>query len=228
MVTFALLLALVVVVAAAASVAAQPAPTKPPCVAGLPCVAPPSSVPIDTAPPLVLGQVWQSSELGFSVEYSPEAWQPAEQDARGIRLDLTPKALSVIGVRSGQAYVVVRAAPSSESTPDQLLAADVSRVSRTVPDLSTDPRPEAQIVGAHIGYRRGIGQPLVGTSGGAAGRVVPVAVAALAATDGRLSAAMLLVVEDPSISDAGLGHLEQAARHLTDTLIDTFSWTGTP
>jgi hypothetical protein len=225
---FAVLLALLVAVAAVTSVAAQPAPPKPPCTAGQPCVAPPSAIPVDTTPPLVLGQLWQSSELGYTIEYSPDAWQPAEQDARGVRLDLTQHALSVIGVRSGQAYVVVRAVPSTESTPDRVLAADLAQVARAVPDLASDPRPAGQIVGAHIGFRRGIGQPLVGTSGGAAGRVVPVAVAALAATDGRLSASVLLVVEDPSIGGAGLGRLEEAARHLTDTLIDTFDWTASP
>ena len=222
--TFGTIVLLVIFAAIAWSYFTQAKPGQPSCPnPGQPCVAPPRQP--TGAPPLHLGTVWQSSELGFGLEYSPRAWQAGEQDGRGIRLDMSPQAISAMGFSAGQAIVVVRAVPASEATPQQLVSQEVDLLRQTVPDIEADTRPGREILGPEIGYQPGIGNVYVGTTDGAAGGAVPVSAAILSASDGRLSTLFVLVVVDPG-AGTPQGDLEDAARTLGDSLVNAVSWPG--
>jgi hypothetical protein len=215
-------LLLIIAAAIVWSYITQPKPGQPTCpVPGQPCVAPPR--PPTGAPQLRLGTVWQSSELGFGLEYSPRAWEAAEQDGRGIRLDLSSQALSGMGFSGGQAIVVVRGVPASEATPDQLVSQEVDLLRQSVPDIEADDRPGREILGPEIGYQPGTGGVYVGTTDGAAGGAVPVSAAVVSASDGRLSTLFVLVVIDPGVGTSQRD-LEDAARTLGDSLINAVSW----
>lgn len=227
-----LVLVVVIVVAAVASYAAEhhaPAPRcpQPPQACGAPPAQP------NAAPPLHLGTVWQSSELGYTVEYSPGAWTRSDEDGRGLRLDLSDAATSAMGFSGGGAFIVVRGQPSSETSPDQIVASEVNLVRQSVADLEADPRAARQILGPEIGYRRGIGSVYRGTTDGAAGGAVPVDVSMMAATDGRVTTLFVLVVTDPGLSSGGAGtrpgtpgggDLESAVRSLADSVANAVTW----
>src|SRR4051794_33196309 len=220
--TFGTILLLVIFAAIAWSYFTQPKPGQPSCpTPGQPCVVPPRQP--TGAPALHLGTVWTSSELGLGLEYSPRAWKAGEQDGRGIRLDLSPDALSAMGFSSGQALVVVRGVPAADATPEQLVSQEVDLLRQTVPDIEADTRPGREILGPEVGFQPGIGNVYVGTTDGAAGGAVPVSAAILSATDGRVSTLFVLVVVDPG-AGTSQGNLEDAARTLGDSLVNAVSW----
>ncbi|HEY0443128.1 MAG TPA: hypothetical protein VGC90_02800 [Candidatus Limnocylindrales bacterium] len=220
--TFGTVLLLVIFAAIAWSYFSQPKSAQPACPnPGQPCVVPPRQP--TGAPALHLGTVWQSSELGFAVEYSPSEWQAGDQDARGIRLDLAPQAVSGMGFDGGQVLAIVRGVPSSEASPEQLVTQEVDLLRQNVPDIEVDAQPAHAILGPEIGYQPGIGKVYAGTTDGSAGGAIPVSASILASTDGRISTMFVLVVVDPGAGSPD-GTLLDAARHVGDSLVNAVTW----
>jgi hypothetical protein len=136
---------------------------------------------------------------------------------------MSPAALSGMGFDGGQVLAVVRAVPSSEASPQQLVSQEVDLLRQNVPDIQVDPRPANAILGPEIGYQQGIGDAYAGTTDGSAGGAIPVSASILAATDGRISTMFVLVVVDPGAGSPG-GTLEDAARQFGDTLVNAVTW----
>jgi hypothetical protein len=129
-----------------------------PCGLGNPCSGVGSS--------LVTGEVY-TSPLGFSFEYDPDQWT--------VQADSAGTLIAIISTQS-DVSIQLRAAPSSQSSPDALLRSRLSELERKaslavdcvvdtdLPGGGACPHPEHEILGAALGYVDGLGGAWAGAS----------------------------------------------------------------
>jgi hypothetical protein len=195
-------LAFVLVLAVASVIvrALAPGPAAPTCPAGEPCGAPPRTLALEHE------VTWSSPSLGFAFDYDPDLWQVTDSTDRSVVLAASA---------GGNPFeLLVEAARASEASPPALLDATVRSLQDTVFAMA----PSGDVLGAGIGYVGGMGSFYVGqvdTPQGPGGSVV---VAVMAATDGRITAAVSVVADVGDRADA------YAA---ADSILNTFSWTAT-
>jgi hypothetical protein len=192
-------------------------PTTPPATlapgaTATPFVAPTPS-PEGNSPPVVSGQVWSSATLGYSFEYDPELFTLSDS-------------ADDIAVFQGvffDAQVILHAVPASTS-PADLIAQELGVVDTFMISRVRDGDEYDALLGPSIGYVRGEGDVYSGTLLGSDGTpVAPGGVTVLAATDGRLTVAVVVIVGSPDERHGGETQ-QHAARGAADQFLKTFDW----
>jgi hypothetical protein len=217
--------AILLVAAVVASAAKEPEP-PPDCVPGQACGGPPPEEPVPSdatipQPPdnqqvgIRAGVPWRSSELGYEFEYDDDIWVIEREDGRGVefRLDASIDAsLRVDGV------------PSTEAGAEALADERLEDIGSSVPDLAVDDRGRYAILGPGIGFLDGVGGSFAGSVTSAQGATTPVGVSVIAASDGRTTVVITLIVADPD-EPVGDAWVQRVVRESAAELIfKTFRW----
>jgi hypothetical protein len=191
-------------------------PTTPP--ASLPPGATPTPfvpvpTPVSNSPIVLSGEVWQSATLNYSFEYDPDLWELTSET------DDT----AVFSSTRFDAQTVIRAVPAATS-PAELIAQQLSRVDTFLIGRVKDTDDYDALLGPSIGYVNGEGDVYSGTLLSSDGTpVAPGGITILAATDGRLTVSVLVIVGSPD-ADVGSGTHQHAARSSADDFLKTFDW----
>ena len=175
----------------------------------------PQPTPVSNSPILLSGIVWESASLNFSFEYDPDSWT---LDTANSTDDT-----AVFTSNNFDCTTVIRAVPATTSPADliaqQLAIVDTFMISRVKDTDNYD-----ALLGPSIGYVNGEGDVYSGTLLGSDGTpVAPGGVAVLAATDGRITVSVTVVVGSPD-AKVGDGTQEHAARKSADDFLKGFDW----
>ena len=194
------------------SAAPTPVPaTLPPGATATPFV--PAPTPVSNSPIVLSGEVWQSATLNYSFEYIPDYWTLTDQT------DDTAVFSSV----NFDAQAVIHAVPAS-TTPAELIAQQLGVVDTFMISRVKDTDDYDALLGPSIGYVNGEGDVYSGTLLSNDGTpVAPGGVTILAATDGRLTVSVLVIVGSPD-DKVGSGTHQHAARSSADDFLKTFDW----
>ena len=179
-----------------------------------PVGSPAAPTPPSRAQLIVAGEVWQSATLGYSFEYDPGKFQVSQSSDD----------LVVFDVAFADAQIVVVGA-SGDMSPSQLIQRELSTdIDSFVIGRTLDKDPYDQLLGPSIGYIRGEGAVYSGTIIGSDGTpVAPGGITILASTDGRITAAVIVVVAQPDVL-IGPDTLQYKVRQAADEFLKTFNW----
>ncbi len=163
---------------AIAVLAAPPAP-QPRCHRGRFCGAPPVLPHVLTHALVTFPGYtgWRSSALGFGLRFSSRDWQISSQSAGTL----------VLQAGDGFSLLELSALPAASATPARALEAKVNSLAAQLLGMVRDPDPSDQLLGANVGLRPGRGAVYRGTVNTPQGPRAPVAVAIMAATNGRIT-----------------------------------------
>ena len=171
--------------------------------------------PASNAAPFVGGAVWRSATLGYSFEYDSDLWDLEESTDDYARL-------RVFSSRYNIEFDVL-GFPGDVSV-DEALQAIYQQTDSLVIGRSPNTRTYDALLGAGIGYVRGDGDVFSGTFKNADGSPGDGAgITVMAATNGRLTLAVVVLVHDPE-TDLGGMTLQHAARDLADKIVKTVIW----
>ncbi len=173
----------------------------------------PTPTPDSDSPPALIGTVWRSPTLGYSFEYDPELFQLGQADDdtavfSGIFFD---------------AQVVVDVTDGSVSV-EEMLARQLATLDRLMIARVPDTDDYDALLGPSIGYVRGEGGVYAGTILGTDGTpVAPGGATVIAASDGRLTVAVVVIVGQPDLRLGEHTH-QHAVRDAADDFVKTFDW----
>jgi hypothetical protein len=186
--------------------------TLPPGATATPFV-PPTAAPVSDSPVVLSGTLWQSATLNYSFEYNPESW--ALVDSR----DDT----AVFDSVDFDARTVIHAVSAATSV-DELIAQQLSVVDGFLIGRVKDADDYDALLGPSIGYVNGQGDVYSGTLLSSDGTpIAPGGVTVLAATDGRLTVSVVVIVGSPD-DRVGSGTHQHAARKAADGFLKSFDW----
>lgn len=172
-----------------------------------------SATPVSDSPPLVSETLWQNDALGFSFEYDSNLWTLTEQG----------DTFAVFGSVPFDAQLVIYVAEAS-TTPQELIENQLGVVDNFMIGRVRDGDTYDALLGPSIGFVRGEGTVYAGTMLSDDGTPIsPGGVTVLGATDGRLSAALMLIVWQPDELIGGDTH-QHEARRSADLFVKTFDW----
>jgi len=173
----------------------------------------PSAGPGSNSPQLVSETLWQNDALGFSYEYDANLWSLTEQG----------DSFAVFVSEPFDAQLIIDVADAS-TTPQEVMANQLAFLDDFMIGRVEDPDSYDALLGPSIGYVRGEGAVYSGTMLSNDGTpVAPGGVTILGATDGRLSAALMLIVWSPDELLGGDTH-QHEARRSADLFLKTFDW----
>jgi hypothetical protein len=229
---FAIILGAVLLLAAAASFLADAPEPPPECAPGTECGGPPgeagpSTVPgptfavAPTAPSALppgtvgirAGQVWAPPDRAFEFEFS-DWW--AIEDTGGNRVDLAFRG-------PADALLIVASVPAAEASVEAYADRWADVVAGEAPDLRVDTSDKNTILGPGIGFIDGVGRTYAGTLTSPQSATSPIGVSLLTASDGRTTAAVVLIVWNPD-KRVGSTWLQHAVRGTAELVLKTFRW----
>ncbi len=194
---------------------ASPGPTNQPIPSGSPGTGrfEPADEPPSTAAPLVNGEIWNSGSLGYSFEWDPDLWSLSFQDDQTAVLDNSIGELVVVGA-------------SSDTSVDQLIQQQLSIVDGFTVGRALDSSDVDAVLGAHVGYIDAHAQvysaTLLDNSGTPS---APANVTVVGASNGRMSAAIIVIAANPDDDSHGQPNLT-IVRQSADQILKTFNWGG--
>lgn len=173
----------------------------------------PSASPLSNSPPLVSETLLQNDALGFSFEYDPSLWTLTEEgDSYAVFVSVPFDAQLIIDVAE------------ASTTPREVMDNQLAFVDGFMLGRVADTDTYDALLGPSIGYVRGEGAVYSGTMLSNDGTpVAPGAVTIIGATDGRLSAALMIVVWSPDDLLGSDTHAHEARRS-ADFILKTFDW----
>lgn len=187
-------------------------PTLPPGATATPFV-PSTAPPVSDSPAVLTGSLWQSPTLNFSFEYDPESWTVADSNDDTVVLDSV----------NFDARTVIHAVSAATSV-DELIAQQLSVVDGFMIGRVKDTDDYDALLGPSIGYVNGQGDVYSGTLLSSDGTpVAPGGITVLAATDGRLTVSVVVIVGSPD-DKVGSGTHQHAARKSADGFLKSFDW----
>jgi hypothetical protein len=173
----------------------------------------PIATPVSNSPIVVSGEVWQSSALNYSFEYDPSRWSLE---------DSTDDTAVFYSVRY-DAQLVIRAVPA-QTSPAELIAQQLAILDTLMVGRVKDTDDYDALLGPSIGYVDGEGDVWSGVLLSQDGTpVAPGGVAIMAATDGRLTVAILVLVGSPD-AQVGSGTQQHRVRAQADEFLKSFDW----
>jgi hypothetical protein len=182
----ALVVAAILIAAVVLVLTSTPPPPKPDCTAGEQCGNPPPGE------PLVNGQIWTSSALGYHFEYDKDLWEIAGEDATGVTLQVPDAGVAVI----------FSGAESSQEDPSAAFDHALSDLSGLA--LAPDTDPDHAILGAKVGdFHAGATGVYQGSTNPGQGRVGQVRVIIMSATDGEATITVTFVSTEDNLAPAG-------------------------
>jgi hypothetical protein len=163
------------------------------------------------------GSSWRSSTLGYSFEF----------DASTFSLSQSSETLAVLDIPDLGAQVVVEATDegltASEMIEREAAAVDTFMVARTGDNDDYD-----AVLGPGIGYVRGESAVYSGILLGADGTpVAPGGVTIMASTNGRITVAIIVIVQEPDASFGG-DTVQHIVRDAVDDIVKSFDWGSPP
>ena len=173
----------------------------------------PAPTPVSNSPIVLSGTLWTSATLNYSFEYDPDSWTLTDStDDTAVFSSVDFDAQTVI-------HAVSAATSPSELIAQQLGVVDTFMVGRVKDTDAYD-----ALLGPSIGYVNGEGDVYSGTLLSSDGTpVAPGGITVLAATDGRLTVSVVVIVGSPD-ADVDPGTQQHAARTAADDLLKTFDW----
>jgi hypothetical protein len=197
-----------VAVGVAVGALAAPATRRPACRRGMECGSPP------ILPRAVFAfpgySLWQSSGLGFALRYNSSDWQLASQDAQSVELQTS----------DGSSLLIIVGRPSTQATPAELLNHELTALQGQLLGLARDTDPSDALLGANVGLRPGPGGVYDATITSPQAPQTPVSIAMMAASDGRVSIAAVV------IAPANDQHEKAAVYQRADDTIASVEWAG--
>jgi hypothetical protein len=173
----------------------------------------PGPSPVSNAPIVLSGEVWQSDTLNYSFEYDPNRWelQPSSAETAvffSVRFD---------------AQLVIKAVPATTS-PAELIAQQLAIIDTFMVGRVKDTDDYDALLGPSIGYVDGEGDVWSGVLLSEDGTpVAPGGVTVMAATDGRITVSVLVLVGSPD-AQVGSGTQQHVVRGQADEFLKTFDW----
>jgi hypothetical protein len=224
------LAAIVVILLAPRATPPCPDPTRP-CPAAIASAAPAAqALPLDQADAgfLRFGETI-TDELGWQLDYDPRWWNLDEGDPSGARWFTTGLTASSARGTSVTVGISLRleVVPVAERTPDDMLRHLVDTVGSTLEAAAERDEPGSRLLSPHIGYQPAVSRFLVGDFG-TAGALTPFGAHVLAASDGRLTAGIVLYVGNPDETFPQFAGSVRTTRYVGDLLDDIlkrFYWT---
>lgn len=161
------------------------------------------------------GTLYTDQSLGYSFEYDPDVFTLAR----------TGDGTAVLNGKLFDAQVWVDARTADTST-QAMIQTELADVDRFLIARVTDPDSYDALLGPSIGYVRGDGGVWSGTILGQDGSpVAPGGVTIVSASDGRITAAVVVIVGTPDATQGGGGNTQQhVARSATDEILKSFQW----
>ena len=223
---FAIVLGVILLIAAIAAVIADAPEPPPDCEPGIECggppppaaespaAVPPGTVGIRAGTPVV------NSELGYQFEYS-DWWAIDSSNTDTREVDL------VYQGTSGDGLLIVAAVPSSEAGVQAYTADWTNKLKDWAPDLQADESEQNAILGPSIGFIDGVGLTFAGSRSTSLFSTTPVGISLLVASDGSITAAVVLIVWDPD-QQVGSKWLQYNIRSRAELILKTFRWTPPP
>jgi hypothetical protein len=173
----------------------------------------PGPSPASNSPIVLSGELWQSDDLDYSFEYDANRWS----------LQDSPANVAVFYSVGFDAQLVIKAVPATTS-PAELIAEQLGVVDTFMVGRVKDADDYDALLGPSIGYVDGEGDVWSGVLVGNDGNpLAPGGVTVLAATDGRLTVAVLVLVGSPD-AQVGSGTHQHAVRRQADEFLKTFDW----
>ena len=239
LIAFGVVLGTFLLVAAISAILTDPPEPPPDCAPGTECGGPPPgagdgeptpgptttlSSPTPVSPGTVgirAGKPRTDSELGYEFEYS--GWWALDEEkssAHEAFFDLNP---AQDPTKTYRAQLIVAVAPSSESGTQAYADKWLDQAKKIAPDLKPDEVDKNVILGPEIGFVSGMGQTFAGSTTNAQGQTTPIGVSLITASDGRNTAAVILIVWDPE-KTAGKKWVQYSVRARTEIILKTFRW----
>ena len=193
-------------VAAIAMALGRPHQAKPTC--------PPATTlcgkPPVLAQPLVNATVWRSPALGFSLEYSQDAWSVGGQSSTALQLDS----------KHGDLTLIVAGATGTTADLPGLLASRVNDLRGRTLGLATDQDPRHVVLGPAVGYRPALGATHAGTIDLPQGPQAPITATVMAASDGRVAIAVTAATTEVQ------GGTRIPLLATADSVVNSIRWAG--
>ncbi len=192
---------------------ASPGPTNRPIPSGSPGGArfEPADEPPSTAPPLLNGETWSSTSLGYSFEYDPDLWSLSYQDDQTAVFDNSIGELVVVG-------------SSADTSVDRLLQQQLSTIDGFTVGRTADNSDADTVLGADLGYVDAQAQVYSATLLDDSGTPsAPANITVVTASNGRISAAVVVIVANPDDDSYGQPNLA-IVRQSADGILKTFDW----
>jgi hypothetical protein len=162
------------------------------------------------------GTPWISTQLGYQFEYSDWwALDTSNEDPREADLDYQGT--------SGDGVLIVAAVPTSEADPQAYASRWLGQLKEFAPDLKADDREKNAILGPEIGFVDGIGATYAGSWTSPQSATTPVGIGMVVASDGRTTAAVVVIVWNPDKS-VGSRWLQYNIRSRAELTLKTFRW----
>jgi hypothetical protein len=158
--------------------------------AGAASIPPGSTSPVPGTMGIRAGTPWSSTDLSFEFEYWPGWWSIVTEKPREVEFRIDSDGYEGVKLQ-------VAGVPASDASVQQYAEQWVATLSDSIADLKLDPSGKNAILGAEIGFVDGLGQTYAGSISNAQGGSTPVGVSLVVATDGRTTAAVVLIVPNP-------------------------------
>ena len=192
------------------------APTTPPATLAPGATATPfvpGATPDSNSPIVVSGEVWQSEALNYSFEYDPNRWS----------LETSTDDTAVFYSVNFDAQIVIKAV-SAATSPAELIAQQLDVVDTIMVGRVKDTDDYDALLGPSIGYVDGEGDVWSGVLLSSDGTpTAPGGVTLMAATDGRLTVSVLVLVGSPD-AQVGWGTQQHRVRGQADEFLKSFDW----
>jgi hypothetical protein len=173
---------------------------------------PPAS-PVSDSPIVLSGELWQSTTLLYSFEYDANRWS----------LETSTDDTAVFYSVRYDAQLVIKAV-RAETSPAELIAQQLGIIDTFMIGRVRDTDDYDALLGPSIGYVDGEGDVWSGVLLSEDGTpVAPGGVTLMAATDGRLTVSVLVLVGSPD-AQAGSDTQQHRVRGQADEFLKTFDW----
>ena len=173
----------------------------------------PGPTPTDTTPAAVSGQRLTDDSLGFGFEYDPDAWSLSDSGA----------GFAVLSSNYFDCQVWVDVV-SADTSPQKMMDSELNQVDRFFVGRVADTDTYDALLGPSIGYVRGVGSVWSGTLVSNDGSpLAPGGITIVSSSDGRITAAVVVIVGTPDAQENGDTQQYQA-RKAADDILKTFDW----
>jgi hypothetical protein len=173
----------------------------------------PVPTPVTNSPILLSGELWQSSALNYSFEYDPNRWS----------LEDSSEDTAVFYSVRYDAQLVIHAVPA-QTSPAELIAQQLEIIDRIMVGRTKDTDDYDALLGPSIGYVDGEGDVWSGVLLSQDGTpIAPGGVTVMAATNGRLTVSVLVLVGSPD-AQVGSGTQQHRVRGQADEFLKSFDW----
>jgi len=173
----------------------------------------PAPTPTDNTPAAISGQRLTDDSLGYGFEYDRDAWSLSDSGA----------GFAVLGSSYFDCQVWVDVV-SADTSPQKMMDSELSQVDRFLVGRVADTDTYDAVLGPSIGYVRGIGSVWSGTLVSSDGSpLAPGGVTVVSSSDGRITAAVVVIVGTPDAQENG-DTQQYNARKAADDILKTFDW----